>query len=153
MADPNETGDQSGDQAGDLHPVGVFVHHFHALLSEHFTGRGTRETVLEQLRGCCEPGVMTLVYPSGAELSGEDFITSIADAWATSPGFAATIHGLRVIHEGPGHAVVAYEERQSGARRSDSDNGRSALACVIFADGRWRWRFIQETANPRPSES
>ena len=130
------------------HPAAAFVYWFHDQLSRWFSGEGNREQVWTALVAHTPPE-MAIVYPSGKRLSGQELLRSIEDGFATSPGFSATISELEVVRSEPTHAVVCYTETQRGARRSQSENTRSALALVICDEGRWTWGFIQETATER----
>ena len=129
----------------EVHPAAAFVVWFHDQLSRWFSGEGNREEIWTALVAHTPPE-MAIVYPSGKRLSGQALLRSIEDGFATSPGFRAIISELEVVLSEPTHAVVSYTETQQGARRSRSENTRSALALVIRDEDRWTWRFIQETA-------
>lgn len=135
----------------DSHPAAHFVHAFHEQLTRWFSGSHEREATLAALAATCPP-TMSLVYPSGLELSGDAFIDSIAGLHGKSPGFEATITDLELLHAGPEHAVVRYVEGQTGAKQSAASNRRSAFALIERSEGRWRWRHIQETAMPSEAE-
>ena len=127
------------------HPAAQFVRTYHEALSDWFAGRKSEKAAWRTLASLTNPE-MTLVYPSGRRLGGDDFLESIRDLHGTSEGFVAIIDELEVVHEGPKHAVVSYVEIQSGAKNSAGDNRRSALALLVRDATGWKWKFIQETA-------
>lgn len=124
-----------------------FVRRFHADLTGWFSGDGDRQATWSGLKAAC-PADMRLVYPSGRLLSGAAFLESIADRYGRSPGFEAEVGEFERLHWVGDAAVVAYVERQVGARASASDNGRSALALLRRAEDGWAWAAIQETDLP-----
>lgn len=130
---------------------GAFVAAFHESLTDWFSGAGPRETVWSRLVQAC-PASMVLIYPSGTRLSGGAFLETIETRFGSSPGFEAWVTDVEVVHLGEASATVAYVEAQTGARSSADENRRSALAALDRVDGRWRWRFIQETAMPSSLE-
>ena len=123
----------------------AFVSWFHDQLSRWFAGKGNRDEVWRALVAHT-PKDMSIVYPSGKRLSGQELLRSIEDGFGASPGFNASVSDLEVVLSATTHAVVSYIETQRGARRSESENTRSALALVSRDGDRWKWRFIQETA-------
>ena len=127
-----------------LHPAVGFVHAFHADLTRWFAGTEARDSVYDRLAQSLHPD-MVLVYPSGNRMLGAEFLTSIADLHGSSPGFVASISDTELIRGDGSHAVVAYVETQTGARNSQSENRRSALALIVRRSDAWCWRFIQET--------
>ena len=129
------------------HPVAAFVHAFHDDLTAWFAGTGERAEVWARLEAACRP-LQRLIYPSGGQMTGPQFLDTIADRFGASPGFEATIENLEVVQDAPDHAVVAYHELQAGARQSASNNRRAALAVVVRSEDGCTWRFIQETALP-----
>ncbi|MEM7157772.1 MAG: hypothetical protein AAF799_33335 [Myxococcota bacterium] len=131
----------------ELPPVAAFVHAFHDDLTAWFSGSGDRTEVWARLEAACRP-LQGLVYPSGTRLTGPEFLDTIADRFASSPGFVAAIENLEVVHQASDHAVVAYHEVQAGARQSSTRNRRAALALVALTGEGCTWRFIQETALP-----
>ena len=125
----------------------AFVRRFHDDLTAWFSGSGDAQETWESLSIAC-PAEMRLVYPSGRRLSGAAFLSSIADRFGASPGFAAAVEQIEVLHHAEPHAVVAYVELQIGARKSAANNGRSALALLRRAGRGWAWQAIQETDQP-----
>ncbi len=125
----------------------TFVRGFHDDLSRWFSGRGDRDETWRALQHATPPD-MTLVYPSGARLTGAAFLDSVRDRHGASEGFVASVSEVRVVARGAEHVVVSYVESQTGAQRSTAHNQRSALAVIDTRGPRWAWRFIQETALP-----
>ena len=122
-----------------------FVRQFHVDLTRWFSGQGNQELVWQALCDSAHAD-MELVYPSGTKLSGAAFLQSIAELFGKSPGFTAQAIDVKVVHSDATHAVVSYIEEQHGARSSDTQNRRSALAFLLQSNSSWVWRFIQETA-------
>ena len=89
---------------------------------------------------------MVLVYPSGAKLSGTQFLQSISNHPRNNSEFLASVEQIQVLSESFNHGVVAYDEVQVGAANSTTKNRRSALAMVQQGPQGWCWRYIQETS-------
>jgi hypothetical protein len=89
---------------------------------------------------------MVLVYPSGAKLSGAEFVQSISNHPRNNAGFLATVEQIQVLSESTNEGLVAYVEVQAGAEKSTAENRRSALAMVQRGPLGWCWRYIQETS-------
>lgn len=133
--------------SSEVHPAVEFVHAFHSDLTDWFAGHRERASVHERLARSLHDE-MVLVYPSGNRLLGREFLASIAELYGASPHFVASISNVELIRGDEDHAVVAYVETQTGARNSESENQRSALALIVRCGDGWRWRFIQETGRP-----
>ncbi len=125
----------------------AFVHAFHSDLTGWFSGQGFRAEIWRRFEAA-SPAEMKLVYPSGARLTGAEFLDSIRGLFGTSPGFEASVSEVEELVTTSDHAVVAYVETQAAAQNSAALNRRSALAVLERPQGQWRWRFIQETALP-----
>lgn len=123
----------------------AFVHAFHSDLTGWFSGQGSRTEIWRRFEATSPPE-MKLVYPSGARLTGAEFLHSIRELFGSSPGFEASVSEVEELVTTSDHAVVAYVETQAAAQNSASVNRRRALAVLERPQGQWRWRFIQETA-------
>ncbi len=125
--------------------IAEFVSQFHANLTAWFSGADDSGAVWSALEQAC-PGNMVLVYPSGAKLSGAEFLQSIKNNPRNNLRFLATVEHIEVLSESQDLAVVAYVEVQTGAKMTATENRRSALAMVQPGPHGWCWRYIQETS-------
>lgn len=125
--------------------IAEFVSQFHANLTAWFSGSDDSGAVWSALEQAC-PVNMLLVYPSGAKLSGTEFLQSIKNNPRNNVGFLATVEQVEVLSESSEQGVVAYVEVQVGAEKSATENRRSALAMVQPSPQGWCWRYIQETS-------
>ncbi len=125
--------------------IAEFVDQFHANLTAWFAGSDDSGAAWSALEQAC-PDNMALVYPSGAKLSGADFLQSISNHPRDNAGFLASVEHIEVLSESTNEGVVAYVEVQVGAANSATENRRSALAMVQQGPQGWCWRYIQETS-------
>jgi ketosteroid isomerase-like protein len=125
--------------------IAEFVSQFHANLTSWFTGANDSGAGWSALKYAC-PDNMVLVYPSGAKLSGAEFVQSISNHPRNNAGFLATVEQIQVLSESTNEGLVAYVEVQAGAEKSTAENRRSALAMVQRGPLGWCWRYIQETS-------
>lgn len=89
-----------------------------------------------------------MIQPGGSRSTKEQTVDAIKAGYGKSADFRITIHNVHEV-ELPGSAgacAACYEEHQSGALNSATNNVR--LSTVIFHladDGTLLWRHLQET--------
>lgn len=131
-------------QAQSAQAIATFVSNFHHDLTRWFSGADEGEATWNALVNAY-PDNMTLIYPSGAQLSGRAFLEELASSKRNNGDFVASATEIRVLHAEKDLGVVAYQELQQGAEASQRSNLRSALALVRRGEQGWHWDYIQET--------
>lgn len=87
-----------------------------------------------------------LIEPSGRSIGKQALLEGIRAGRGDNPGFRIAVEDVRIIAAEGSLVVVAYVERQSGARRSTPpENVRHSVATLQRTATGFCWRYVQET--------
>lgn len=126
----------------------------HRAIADWFNGAlpNTDAAFETHLGARIDPGLIN-IQPSGQALTAPDLLGPMRASHGANPDFRIRIDNVRLIDGGnrpDGPHVALYEEYQTGARNSASENRR--ISTAIFqrdpATGRLIWRHIHETWLP-----
>lgn len=111
----------------------------HRVLQRWFCAEGERD----------EAGVLahfdpayTMVTPTGKLLTMGNFRAALPGFWGSRPSLIMEISGEMLVHEGPGFAVMTYQERQHLA---GAVTNRFSTVLMLERHGAPVWRHLQET--------
>ena len=105
-------------------------------------GRRTRPLVLAHF----DAGY-TMVGAAGSLIDLEAFRRALPTLWGSRPDLVMEISEEKVVHAGPGFALLTYNERQH-ANGSSNNRFSTALMLDRGEDAVPAWRHLQETVRP-----
>ena len=113
---------------------------------------GTLErSALERFAAAIDPDCL-YITPDCARLEQSALVEMMRGAYGSNPDFRIEIEGVRVLRDLGETVLAAYTERQSGARRSASENGRFTTFLMTKATPH-RWLHIHETWLPEAEQA
>ncbi|MEL7465176.1 MAG: nuclear transport factor 2 family protein [Pseudomonadota bacterium] len=127
------------------------VEDLHRFFVDWFGGRLERSALETRFAAAIDPGCL-YITPDCERMDQPTLVRMMAGAFGANPDFRIAIRDVRIQRDLGDTVLATYVERQAGAQRSASRNGRFTTVLMTKSTPH-RWLHIHETWLPEAEQA